>query len=95
MVTKENLENILKYYQEENIKSWTKKDVSYHNSIRALGVLEGILFERGKFEPDGKFHYKDIEAIEIGWFGKKRKVIRKQKYSEFIVEKTQELINEL
>ena len=38
--------------------------------------------------------YKDIEYIEIGWFGKEKIKTRQQTYIEYMIERIEELIEE-
>ena len=62
---------------------------------RALAFLEGILYSLGRIHPKGNFPYKDIEYIEIGWFGKEKIKTRQQTYVEYMIERIEELIEEL
>lgn len=63
--------------------------------FRASGFLEGILFASNELEEGEDFIFKEIEYIEIGWFGGKTVKKRKQTYSEFIVEKFEIFLNKL
>ncbi len=63
--------------------------------FRAAGFLEGILFVYNEFEEGKDFIFKDIKYKEIGWFGGETIKTRKQTYSEFIVEKFENLLTKL
>lgn len=89
-----HLKNIIAYYNRQVNSTWTSKDSSYLDSIRALGVMEGILLNEGKLTPGEPFNYKDIIEIKKGWFGPTKEKKRKQSYAELILEKINDLINE-
>ena len=62
---------------------------------RAAGFLEGILYSLDKLHPKGDFPFKDIEYLEIGWFGQRKIKTRKQTYVEYMIERIEELIEEI
>lgn len=92
-LNKQVFKNILEFYKTNDKTAWSTKDYSYQKTLRALGVMEGILLSYGIFTPGSDFDFKMVEADEYGWFGRKRRVIRKQTYAEYIVELFEELIN--
>lgn len=89
-----HLKNILTFYNRSIMETWSSKDRSYLQSVRALGVLEGILLREGKLIPGEPFNYKEITEMKKGWFGAAKEKIRKQSYAELIIEKTNDLIKE-
>lgn len=70
-------------------------DKSQKELHRAAGFLEGILYTVGDIAPKSEFAYKEIEYVEIGWLGGKTIKTRTQSYLEFMIERTQRLINSL
>lgn len=89
IISKEHLEKTL-----ENI-SKVRKTGSNIELTRAGGFLEGILYSLGKLSPMGNFPYKDIEYVEIGWFGQEKIKTRQQSYLEYMIERIEELIETL
>ena len=89
IISKEHLEKTL-----ENI-SKVRKTGSNIELTRAGGFLEGILYSLGKLSPMGNFPYRDIEYIEIGWFGKEKVKTRQQTYLEYMIERVEELMKTL
>lgn len=89
IISKEHLEKTL-----ENI-SKVRKTGSNIELTRAGGFLEGILYSLGKLSPMGDFPYRDIEYIEIGWFGKEKVRTRQQTYLEYMIERVEELMKTL
>lgn len=89
IISKEHLEKTL-----ENI-SKVRKTGSNIELTRAGGFLEGILYSLGKLSPMGNFPYRDIEYIEIGWFGKEKVITRQQTYLEYMIERVEELMKTL
>ncbi len=88
------MKNILASYKENDAKSWSQKDYSYHVSLRELGAMEIILVSEGKLKAGVPYEFKEIEFITINWKFQKIKRTRKQLYKELIVEKMEELIKE-
>ena len=89
IITKEHLLSTL-----ENIKK-VRKSGDLIGITRAGAFLEGILYSLDRLHPKGNFPYKDIEYIEIGWFGKEKIKTRQQTYVEYMIEKIEELIEEI
>ena len=89
IITKEHLIATL-----DNI-SKVRKSGSVIEITRAGAFLEGILYSLGKLSPKGGFQYKTIEYIEVGWFGKEKVKTREQTYVEYMIERIEELIQEI
>jgi len=85
-ISKERLERSFK-----NAKNHLDKGTMAR--FRALGFLEGILFASNELEEGKDFVFKNIEYEKIGWFGGKTIKTRKQTYSEFIIEKFENLLS--
>jgi hypothetical protein len=89
IITKEHLLITL-----DNIKKVRKSGTNIEIT-RAGAFLEGILYSLDKLHPKGNFPYKTIEYIEVGWFGKEKIKTREQTYVEYMVERIEELIEEI
>ena len=89
IITKEHLLITL-----ENVQDF-RKSGDVRAVHRAGGFLEGILYSLDKLHPKSDFPLKDIEYIEVGWFGQEKTKTRKQTYIEYMIERIEELIEEL
>lgn len=92
MISKKAIQNILDFYEKNRKSYWTNNSQEYYNYIRSLGVMEGILLERGILQPGEKIDFKTVEynTPKFLWI-KSRKSTRKQTYQEFIIEKIEGL----
>ena len=89
IITKEHLIITLKNVQD------FRKSGNVRAVYRAAGFLEGVLYSLDKLNPKGDFPYRDIEYTEIGWFGKEKVKTRQQTYVEYMIERIEELIEEI
>lgn len=89
IITKDRLINTLK-----NVEDFREVG-DVRGVYRAAGFLEGILYSLGKLNPKENFPYKDIEYIEVGWFGGQKVKTRKQTHVEYMIERIEELIEEI
>jgi hypothetical protein len=89
IITKEHLLITL-----ENVKKVRKSGTDIE-IIRAGAFLEGILYSLDKLHPKCNFPYKDIQYVEVGWFGKEKVKTREQTYVEYMIERVEELIKEI
>lgn len=85
-ITREHLVATLKGI-EESRENGTSMELA-----RAAGFLEGMLYTLGEIKGKTTFKYKEIEYLEIGWFGQKKIRTREQTYLEYVIEKTKEVI---
>lgn len=66
-----------------------------HELLRCAGFLEGILYTLGVIKPGTRvLPNKKIDYVEIGWLGGKTIKQRDQTYLEYMIELTQNLIDE-
>lgn len=95
-VDSKTINNIVDYYHEHYLKSWTTKDHSYHKSVRAIGILEGILECYGIIKPGAQLELKDKTVTWQPMFSRKTKSkVRKETFNEAIVRMARDLAQEL
>jgi len=83
MLEKKVISNIIE--EANRIKNSWKPNMA--DLARYIGALEGILLERGILNPGVPFDFKTTQHSFLGI-----KYKSKQSYSEFILEKSQELL---